>query len=265
MKRREFYKGTVDIIQTCRHEMQENDAEIARIQKKIDSGKYSQEGIAPMRDKVEALKKRNRDEVERALRSINKDIQTMRASLDDELVLRGSDVTPDAKLLDFNLDANELISIIDRHKDNPTMIQLCLKNAKDRGINLGIYFTANEAEQNILRSIEYAAKVTLRNYNSDHVFDELFGEGSAVADVFNTDDRPPAAPLAYSDERIANAARMLRENLLSPNVQADIIREFESQPDILPILRNAAIEGGNPEAVNTANHLLGIDAPGAGE
>lgn len=265
MKRRSFYKDVIAVLKDGCKVLQEIETKKTQLRNKIDSKQFSQIAINSMREEIDSLKKQSTVETEKHLKKLNKLIQEMRVSLDEEMELRGSDITEDAELLKFNLSADELISIINRHRDNPTMIQLCLKNAKDRGIRLGIYFTGNEEEMAVLNSMENSASVVLKYPDKESILDELFGEGSVVATTFDSDDLNRSASLAYSDERVANAARLLKDNLLSPATQQNIINEFKDYPGILPILRNAAIEGGNSEAGDLASRLILFENNGEAE
>lgn len=69
--------------------------------------------------------------------------------------------------------------------------------------------------------------------------------------------KPPAVTLAYSDERIANAVKLLSDNrCLNPDIQKDIISEFENRPAVLSILRNAAVRGHNFDAVHLIDDAI---------
>ncbi len=257
MKRRDFYTGTIDIIKGGIESLQRIDREIAQIRADILSGRYSQDAINEMTEKISILERKIEDKIAESLATLDKHIDIMRASLSDEMALRGSDITADAELLKYNLSEKELISIMDRYKNNPTMTQLIIKNAEERGIDLGVRFAGNEEQISILNSIGYAANVVLKNRSQSEVFDELFGEGTELSEMFNTVEPPPAVTLAYTDERIANAVRVLSDNrCLNTDIQTDIIKDFENHPAVLSILRNAAVKGHNFDAVDKIDSII---------
>lgn len=257
MKRRDFYKGTIKIIKECCEMLQRYDNEIAGLKDKIKSGRYSQNAISEFTENINAIHRQTDTTISESLTALKDHIKAMRVSLDEEMSLRGSDITPDADLLKYNLSAKEMVAIMNRHENNPTMVQLILKNAEERGIDLGVQFVGNDREMGILNGIEYAAKVVFNNRYQSDIFDTLFGEGTDVESMFNVADPPPAVTLAYSDERIANAVKLLSDNrCLNPDIQKDIISEFENRPAVLSILRNAAVRGHNFDAVHLIDDAI---------
>lgn len=257
MKRRDFYKGTIEIIKEGCEALQRIESEIASVRDKINSGRYAQKTINELEEKINSLNRQLEKEMSERVGTLSEHISIMRTSLDEEMSLRGSDITADAELLKFNLSEKELMSLMNRNENNPTMVQLILKNAKERGIDLGVHFVGNENLINALAEVEYAATVVFNNCNQTEFLDTLFGEGSEFETMFNVIDPSPAVTFAYSDERIANAVRVLSDNkCLSSEIQKDIIHEFENHPAVLSILRNAAVNGRNFDAVDMVDSLL---------
>lgn len=266
MKRRDFYKCTIKIIKDCCESLQRYDNEITAIQEKIKSGRYSKNAISEFTEMINSIRQQTDVSISESLSTLREHIKDMRVYLDDEMSLRGSDITPDADLLKFNLSAKEMVAIMNRHENNPTMVQLILKNAEERGIDLGVQFVGNAREMNILDGIEYAAKVIFNNRYQSDVFDTLLGDGTDFESMFNVADPLPAITLAYSDERIANAVKLLSDNrCLSPDIQKDIVSEFENRPTVLSILRNAAVRGHNFDAVHLIDDTLKDDNNNTGK
>ena len=259
MTRKEFYKAVLDEVQGGIAVLNDRASEIAALRKKIESGKYSQKGIDEFREKIHAYEKEMENEPYDRLRKVNALIDQRKAVLEDEVALRGSDITEDAKLLNFNLSERELADLLKRNGDNPTMVQLILKNAADRKIDLGIVFVGHKPEIDSLFGVTEAAKVAFQHYMIESVFDRLFGEGSTFEQQYNIAEQTKQEPakIAYSDDRIANAVRLLKDShTLSPGVQQDIVREFANQPGVLSILKDAAKQGRQYEAATLADNLL---------
>jgi len=259
MTRKEFYKAILDEVQGGIAVLNDRASEIASRKQKIESGKYSQDYIRKLRDEIDQFESEMKVESNDRMRKINAIIEKMKVSLDEEFALRGADINDDAKLLNFNLSAKELFDLLKRNEDNPTMYQLILKNAADRNINLGIQFVGNTREINSMYAVADAAEVTLKHYMVGNVFARLFGEGSTFERQYNIADQTKQEPvkIAYSDDRIANAVRLLKDShTLSPVVQQDIVREFANQPGVLSILKDAAEQGRQHEAATLADNLL---------
>ena len=260
MRRRDFYKAIYDEVQTGIAILNDRANEIAVREQKIASGKYSVAFVAKLREEIHGFEEEMKRVPDEYIRKINTLIDQRKAILEDEVALRGSDINDDARLLDFNLGARELVALLKRNADNPTMTQLILKNAADRNIALGVWFVGNKAEIDSLDGISYAAKVAMNHYKTERVFNQLFGEGSPIEQQYNIDDQEKQekpAKIAYSDDRIANAVRLLKEShTLSTVVQEDIIREFSNQQGVLSILKDAAEQGRQYEAVALAEKLL---------
>lgn len=261
MKRRDFYKGMIEVIQEGCDTLQKIDKAIAEAKAEISSGRYSQDVVNELREKINTLSKQSDEAITATLKTLSKHIDVMRSSLEDEMAMRGSDIVADAELLKYNLGEKELVSIINRNENNPTMVQLVLLHAKERGLDLGVRFSGNEVELNALNSLEYAARVTLRNHSQADIFEDMFGEGSEIEQLFNTIDPPPAVTLSYTDDVIANAVRLLSDNkCLNPDIQSEVIKEFENRPAVLSILRNAAVKGHNFDAVDMIDALIKNDS-----
>ena len=256
MKRHEFYKavveGTLESISTLRT----YNKQIADLKSRIESGKYTQEYINEMKDQIRALEHKAENERYDRIAKVEKLVGELTRSLEDETALRGADITDDAKLLSFGLNERELSTLLSRNKGNPTMEQLILKNAAERGINLGVHFIGNKNEIRAAQGVTFVVKTVLKWPEKERVFDECMGSGSAFEKAFNVMTAPKTPTISYSDDRVANMVQLLSDNRISPEVQKNMVREFADRPAILPLLKDAAEKGGNLAAVEMADNLI---------
>ena len=257
--RREFYKAVLDLAKEAIAKKRLIAAEIDELRNKIDSGKYSKEHCAELETKRRALMKQLEDMDTQVLREVDGLVADVKKNLEAETALNGADIHTDAQLLSFGLNEKELLALLDKHAANPTMVQLVLKSAKERGIDLPVHFVGNADAIKTAESAHDAVKVSIKWFQQDDVFNRIFCEGNSLQRTFDTDDRVwKAKPvIGYSSDKVANAVRLLSDRSnLGDTVQADIIREFADQPGILSILRNAAEKGGKSAAVEEVDKMI---------
>jgi hypothetical protein len=116
-------------------------AEIDKLQADIDSGKYSNEVNAKNIAKIADIRRAIRAKAAETLSDVKKAVAAhcdRLYALDD---LRGDALTDDARLLSAGLKLTErdLIAILKRNADNPTMKQLVLRWANENNVDLRRY------------------------------------------------------------------------------------------------------------------------------
>lgn len=258
MTRKQFYIEFVAEFRSAMAALRALATDKQKLQAKIDSRKYAQEYVAELRQNVRDLERKIEDEKIARTKNLNKLVSQMEDSLNEEVELRGSDRTADLDLLNHKLKPNEYVYLLRRHESNPTMFQLILRDAEEKGIHLPIYFDANRAEHQCLKTI-----VSSTMYAFRHPFDELkfldsYTEGSAFAEIFNVESKyqPGSSMMEYSDDKVANAVKLLSDNHnLSDSTQREIVREFKGNPGILAILEDTAHRTFNRAAENMAIEL----------
>ena len=241
--------------------MQEFGKEIDALSQKIDSGKYSPEHILKLKAQVVDLEKKIEAERQQRNRNIAALISQTQEALEREVEPRGEDITADSKLLQFNPTEKELVSLLYRHEANPTMLRIISTHARERGINLPVVFHWNEEEKAILGGLASAADTCLKWYrNPATVFERVFSPSCQFERVFNVEDdkfQRPFPSVSYSDERVANAIRLLNDNKgMSEQTQQEIIEEFRGHTGVLTILLNTANKAGQSAAELRAAELL---------
>jgi tellurite resistance protein len=263
LKRRECFGLIVNEIKEAEKECKGISAEIDKLREVIDNPrKYAPEYIDQARSELYKLTRALDDVSYNRMQNVRAITDQMCATLDAEMELRGADIDEgDAKLLNYRLTEHEYIELLNRHGGNVTMEKLILKSAKEHGVDLPLTFVGNDAEKEQLSQLEAAAKVAMRHYGNEEVFDRLFGPNSAARRLWDADDRERPGKretVKLSDSRVANAVRMLTDSHeLADSVQADIIREFADHPGVLAVLRDAANRGGKAEAVATIEEVTG--------
>ncbi len=259
-KRREFYINFMAELRGGISVMQEYGNEIDALNKKISSGKYSAEHIQKLKAQVADLEKKVEAERLQRNRNIAALITQMQESLEREVELRGEDITADSKLLQFNPTEKELVALLNRHENNPTMLKIISAHAKERGIKLPVLLHWNQEEENVLRGLAYAADKCMVWYRKPTFLERVFPPGSSLEQVFNVEDdkfQRPVLSVSYSDERVANAIRLLNENKgMSEQTQREIVEEFRGHIGVLTILQNTAKKAGQSAAELRAAELL---------
>jgi len=260
--RKEFYKDIFTLARKAVNDKNELMAKVKEIEKQINSSDYSVSYKKGLEEQKTTLKIQIEDFEFSTLREVEKRINDFIAEVGKETELNGADVTEDIKLLDFDLSAPELVRLIEKHQSNPTMVQLILKNAKSRGINLGIHFVGNQAIVDLAKQVKNAVRVALNHSYNERMFEQFFGEGSVLEQNFNVDDPKRGvndSVIGYSDDRVRNAVALLEgKTELSEYTQRDIIKEFSGSPGVVSVLMSAARRGGRTYAEDEAAKVFGM-------
>lgn len=256
--RKKFYEDVVSIVAAGRHSLQANEEKIAELTAQHDDRRYSTEYRRELTRQIDSLRRIQHDTRDSAVDAVKHRCAVFKSELEGEYDLDANRITADVKLLDFPLSARDLASLALKNRTNTTMLQLILRHAESRGLDLGMRFVGNEDEIAQLPEVAHAAEVAMRHAGNDDVFNRLFGEGSAISRAFNV-DAPPANsdPIALTDERVANAARLIREH---PTMEMSsierLVGEFKGQPAALTLLRDVAMDAINGRAMTAIDALL---------
>lgn len=258
--RREFYKAVVDLTKETTAKKRTIATEIDKLKSEIGSGKYNPEYIAELETKRRVLMKQLEDIDTQVLREVDGLIADVKKNLEAETALNGADIHADAQLLSFGLNEKELLALLDKHAANPTMTQLILKSAKERGIDLPVHFVGNDDAIKAAESARDAVKVSIKWFQQDDVFNRIFCEGNSLQRAFDTDDRVwrDTPVIALSSDAVRNAADLLSNPSanLSDSTQIGIVKEFADQPGVLSILRTAAKKGLHSSAVEEIDRTI---------
>ena len=264
VKRRDYYNAVMVEIDAGIMAQKFCAEEISKLEKKIKSGRYSQDTINEFRADIRRNESHMQSEREMRLNNIKKLSKPMKASLADELKLHGADLTPDVELLKLGIDleVDELVDLMMQNNRNPTMIKMIFRYAKGKGIDLPVFFHANNEELKAMEVILEVAEVVLRHYYNPKVYNDLLGEGNFFAAAFDVDDdkfHSSSSMVGYTDARVANAVRMLNDPNLPEDAQRGIMEEFADNPPVLKVLHRAAVGAGQDAAEKRAAALLGIE------
>lgn len=171
-------------------------SDLKKVDADISSGTFSEDHVrAVLRPKRAEIKKeidRAQDDARtKAQATINKFAKELR----DADALNPAELTDDIRLLELGatLRKKDILAIIERNADNRTMVQLALRAAEDRGIDLdGLRYTTNESLARHAEALRYAVDVALRwsTEPQRNVFGKLFGEGSEVHGVYCDETAP---------------------------------------------------------------------------
>lgn len=162
----------------------------------INSGNYSG-------DKLHELitdRNRTRISIEDERKNQLNDIQALCDEISEKLRkeddLNPNDVIPaELELLrDMSiLNPRDLKAMIDRNKDNSTMIQLILRHCQKNNIDIGLEYNGNDDAIRNLSIIPDVAKTIFRfsdgmEGTAGNVYNRLMGEGSELASVFSPEN-----------------------------------------------------------------------------
>ena len=257
--RREFFETVKDLVNKRIEDKRLLSIRAGEIKAKIESGRYSPQVVAELRDELRAIEREIESVDINARHEADLLIEQFKRDLAAEVALCGADIDDaDAKLLQFDLDEKEYIAMLDKHQTNPTMVQLILKDAKARGVELGVHFTGNDEEIKAADGVSDAVRVALAHYNIPSVYERLFGEKSPFERAYNVEDRNwrETPIVAYSSDRLANAVRLLSAiDNLSDSAQVALVREFEGQNGVLSVLESAAKSGRKNAALKEIERL----------
>lgn len=263
--RREFYKAVMELLKDAALKKRETARQIEAVTKKIDSGDYSEKRIAELQRERAALTKSLRDIDYFALKELNELIEDVKRGLNAEVALNGSDVTDDTKLLAFNLTEREVVGLLEKNLKNPTMTQLILKYANERGLKLGLTYAGNKKELNALNGLPAVVETALRQYKNLSFIDRVFDENNSFKALFDIEDRKwrDTPVVTYSSDAVGNAIRMLTtDSKLSETAQRELVREFSDHVGVMEMLRDVARSNKKGAAVDELDKLIagGTDA-----
>lgn len=171
-------------------------SDLKKVDADISSGTFSEDHVrAVLRPKRAEITKeidRAQDDARRAAQAI---INKFAKELRDADALNPAELTDDVRLLEpgISLRKQDILAIIERNANNRTMVQLALRAAEDRGIDLdGIRYTTNESRARHAEALRYVVDVALRwsTEPGKKMFDKLFGEGSEVHRVYCDETAP---------------------------------------------------------------------------
>ena len=115
--------------------------EVNKLQADIDSGRYVNKVNAENVAKIGEIRRSIRAKADETLSNVKKAVAAHCEKLYELDDLRGDALTDDARLLSsgMKLTERDLIAILKRNADNPTMKQLVLRWANENGVDLRRY------------------------------------------------------------------------------------------------------------------------------
>lgn len=186
MTKKEFYKEITKRVRDDMAKVTSARTEIEKLEKEINSRMFTAEAISIKRSRISELK-HNINRIQDSIKwDVKKKTEAFRKEIDDNDVIKYSELTDDAKLLTMNLPLNEkdLKQIIERNSNNRTMIKLVMRYAEERKIHLPIEYVPAVAEVSDADTLAYAAEVCVRHSDLT-VYNNVMGEGSELESAFN--------------------------------------------------------------------------------
>ena len=164
-------------------------SDLKKVDADISSGTFSEDHVrAVLRPKSAEIKKEIERAQEDARKAAQATINKFAKELRDADALNPAELTDDVRLLELGtLRKQDILAIIERNADNRTMVQLALRAAEDRGIDLdGLRYTTNESRARHAAALRYVVDVALRwsTQPEKQMFGKLFGEGTEVHRVY---------------------------------------------------------------------------------
>ena len=147
----DYYKSVVRSLRDKGREIKKLMTEMNQIMTDIKSNKYAAGYInTDLMPKYEAMKSRVNGLRNAALDDVHLLTEAKRAEIENESILRGEDLTEDAKLFTCGIPLTEqdIRHIVKRNSGNRTMINLAAKYAKQNGLNtFDLYELADHSEE----------------------------------------------------------------------------------------------------------------------
>lgn len=185
MTKQEFYKKVTDSVQETRRKIREASADVRDLEasRKNYTAEYVNGTLNP---KIKALQKKMQAMRDEGKRTVSEMCDTYRKELMEQDQLDPEKITADINLLNagISLNADDLKTMIARNSGNRTMQQLILRYAADHKIETGLQYNGNSGLIAMLGSVPYAAEVSLKWAEADHVYNQLLGAESAVGSTF---------------------------------------------------------------------------------
>lgn len=190
MTNKQFYETLTSDLKEGLDKVAALASDLKKVDADISGGTFSEDYVRavlrPKRAEITKEIERAQDDARKAAQAtINKFAKELR----DDDALNPAELTDDVRLLEpgISLRKQDILAIIERNANNRTMVQLALRAAEDRGIDLdGIRYTTNESRARHAEALRYVVDVALRwsTEPGKKMFDKLFGEGTEVHRVY---------------------------------------------------------------------------------
>lgn len=133
---RNIVQEVYDLLETRTNELEEDKELMRSAQKRLESNDYSSEGKKKIHDEIGRLKQSIDSSVNRAMDEARTLIEGYRKEVHDENRLDPTKMTDDVKLLapGIILKERDIEAMLDRNKDNKTMVQIILRYAEEKNI-----------------------------------------------------------------------------------------------------------------------------------
>lgn len=169
-----------DILDADTAGLDELKNELASVENDIRSGRFNIEALnKELYPKKDALNRQLKDESDRAIEHAKKRVDEYRKAAEKENVLDASKITDDIKLLQpgITLLERDIEGILNRNKNNRTMVQIVMRYAKEHDIPVKPAYQGFLQEENTARQLDtvisYYAK-WIDKPNAKEMLDKFF-------------------------------------------------------------------------------------------
>lgn len=169
-----------DILDADTAGLDELKNELASVENDIRSGRFNIEALnKELYPKKDALNRQLKDESDRAIEHAKKRVDEYRKAAEKENVLDASKITDDIKLLQpgITLLERDIEGILNRNKNNRTMVQIVMRYAKEHNIPVKPAHQGFLQEENTARQLDtvisYYAK-WIDKPNAKEMLDKFF-------------------------------------------------------------------------------------------
>ncbi len=194
MTKKEFFEEIKSIVDTKRELCEMARQELRVLEEKKRSGDYSDKHIWEVTDPAIAKAKKEIDDHKASAKDLVRSMaEKVKRSNHERDLLRGEDLTDDARLLqgDLPLTADDVQGIIDRNAGNRTMLLLAHRYAEQKGLQVhSTYLRAtaeNQAIDTVCADIDRVISYFGDDAHCGKVYDAVFGEGAQAAQFCNSD------------------------------------------------------------------------------
>lgn len=187
MNKKEFYEKVTESVTESIEKISQKRKLLENLEDEKRSGKLSREYVMKTIDpEISGLKKAIEEMKVEGKKDIESLCEEYTGELIDEDSLHGEDLTDDAKLLNsgITLTKRDLESMLKRNSGNRTMTQVITRYAKEKDIDLGVYYVGNNETLALVKAVPYTTEIVLKWEGRNGMYEKLMGEGTDFEKAF---------------------------------------------------------------------------------
>ena len=188
MTNKEFFDEIVTAVRDSMDRVHKVEDKLADRKRQVASGIFAKEYVQQeLEPEVRRLERKLLSEKDAASEQVRKKCDEYIAELRADEELNPADLTDDIRLLQMGVSLTErdMRSLLERNKDNATMLQVLLRYAREHDLPTGdVHYIGNAPTIRMVNTLAESAQTALKWSSNYSVFDRLLGEDSDLARAF---------------------------------------------------------------------------------